>query len=73
MNECVLRLPTEEGLSRGMLRRYGESEGKEYFVVVYDRQAQEYILSHIDQILRYSAGKSAGSLKQAKTAEEDFS
>lgn len=73
MNECVLRLPTEEGLSRGMLRRYGESEGKEYFVVVYDRQAQEFILSHIDQILRYSAGKSAGSLKQAKTAEEDFS
>ena len=69
MNERILQFPTEEGLSRGMLRQYRESEGKEYFMVVYDRQAQEYILSHMDKILRYSAGKSAGSLKQAKAAE----
>ena len=73
MNEHILRLPTEEGLRRGMLRRYGESEDKEYDAVEYDRRAQEYILSHMDKILRYSAGKSAGSLKQAKAAEDDYS
>lgn len=73
MNEHTFRLPTEEGLSRGMLRQYRESEGKEYFVVVYDRQAQAYILAHMDKILRYSAERSVGSLKQAKAAEEDYS
>ena len=71
MNERILQFPTEEGLILGVLRQYRESEGEAYFAVVYDRRAQEYILSHMDKILRYSAGKSAGSLKQAKTTGED--
>lgn len=45
------RLPTEEGLKLGIETRQRTSQrGEEYTAVVYSKQAQEYIYSHIDEI-----------------------
>ncbi len=49
------RLPTEEGLKLGIETRQRTSQrGEEYTAVVYSKQAQEYIYSHIDEIAGYN-------------------
>lgn len=49
------RLPTEEGLKLGIETRQRTSQrGEEYTAVVYSKQAQEYIYSHIDEIAEYN-------------------
>ena len=54
------RLPTEEGLKLGIETRQRTSQrGEEYTAVVYSKQAQEYIYSHIDEIAEYNNGQIA--------------
>lgn len=49
------RLPTEAGLKLGIETRQRTSQrGEEYTAVVYSKQAQEYIYSHIDEIAGYN-------------------
>lgn len=51
------RLPTEAGLKLGIETRQRTSQrGEEYTAVVYSKQAQEYIYSHIDEIAGYNNG-----------------
>lgn len=45
------RLPTEQGVKLGIETRQRTSQrGEEYTAVVYSKQAQDYIYSHIDEI-----------------------
>ena len=45
------RLPTEQGVKLGIETRQRTSQrGEEYMAVVYSKQAQDYIYSHIDEI-----------------------
>ncbi|MEI3034000.1 MAG: hypothetical protein V8T26_04235 [[Eubacterium] siraeum] len=45
------RLPTEQGVKLGIDTRQRTSQrGDEYTAVVYSKQAQDYIYSHIDEI-----------------------
>ena len=55
MNDRILKLPTEAGLQQGMLRQYRENEKWEYFLVLYERKAQEYIIGHMTEIMLFSA------------------
>lgn len=49
------RLPTEAGLKLGIETRQRTSQrGEEYTAVIYSKQAQEYIYSHIDEIAEYN-------------------
>ena len=55
MNDRVLKLPTEEGMALGMLRQYQENENGDYYLVLYERQAQAYIIDHMREIVRFAA------------------
>ena len=49
------RLPTEEGLKLGIETRQRTSQrGEDYTAVVYSKQAQDYIYSHIDEIAAFN-------------------
>lgn len=55
MNDRILKLPTEAGVRLGILRQYRENEKGEYYVVLYEREAQEYIIGHMTDIMHLSA------------------
>lgn len=49
------RLPTEEGVKLGISTAQRTSQsGEEYTAVIYSKQAQEYIYSHIDEIAEFN-------------------
>lgn len=51
------RLPTEEGVKLGISTAQRTSQrGEEYTAVIYSKQAQEYIYSHIDEIADFNNG-----------------
>lgn len=48
----VITLPTEKGIQLGIrAERRSNSRGVEYMLVIYNRQAQEYIVENLDAIL----------------------
>ena len=57
MNDRVLKLPTEEGMALGMLRQYRENENGDYYLVLYERQAQAYIIENMQQIVDFAASE----------------
>ena len=57
MNDRLLKLPTEEGMALGMLRQYRENENGDYYLVLYERQAQAYIIENMQQIVDFAASE----------------
>ena len=57
MNDRLLKLPTEEGAALGMLRQYRENENGDYYLVLYERQAQAYIIEHMQEIISFAASE----------------
>ena len=47
----IKRQPTDEGLKLGISTEQREKEGKAYIIVVYNKDAQEYIIESMDEIL----------------------
>ena len=44
-------------MALGMLRQYRENENGDYYLVLYERQAQAYIIENMQQIVDFAASE----------------
>lgn len=66
----TVKVPTEEGISLGIVSEKREGQNSTYYVTVYDTVAQQYIFDHIDEIIEINNMSTAKGIKKKASSTE---
>lgn len=53
LNEKKQKIPTELGLSLGIYTEFRQNEFKSYYIVMYPKKIQEFIIDNFDNLLEF--------------------